>query len=213
MYYIYIIKNSINDKVYIGRTINLEKRWRGHKSASCNKNDVQYNKPLYTDMRKLGIDKFWYEVLDSCESSKKASYLEDLYTQKFNSQSNGYNINSGNYWGEAQRKRMQGKNNPSYGVSKTPQQRKLISESRKGKAMNKSNYKSIEVIRLDTLEKYPSIQEAQRITGIHSQNIEKVLKGKRDTAGGIKWMSVYDYEIREIEHMADEMANDRLLFD
>lgn len=159
------------------------------------------------------MDKFWYEIIDCCESLDEASYLEDLYTQKFESQSRGYNINSGNHWGEAQRNRMTGENSPTYGIPKTSQQKEHISQSRKGKAMNESNYKSIRIIRLDTLERYPSIQEAQRQTGILAQNIEKVLKGKRNTAGGIKWMAEYDYEIRELEHIADGMANDRYLVD
>lgn len=34
---------------------------------------------------------------------------------------------------------------------------------------------------------YPSIQEAHRQTGILAQNIEKVLKGKRHTAGRCRW--------------------------
>ena len=37
------------------------------------------------------------------------------------------------------------------------------------------------------LATYPSIKEAERITGIYNSNIVKVCQGKRKTAGGYQW--------------------------
>ena len=52
--------------------------------------------------------------------------------------------------------------------------------------------KKIPVIQLDRngvkIGRYESIGKASRITGIQRQNIEKVIKGKRITAGGYQWI-------------------------
>lgn len=52
--------------------------------------------------------------------------------------------------------------------------------------------KKIPVIQLDRngvkIDRYESIGKASRITGIQRQNIEKVIKGKRKTAGGYQWI-------------------------
>lgn len=51
--------------------------------------------------------------------------------------------------------------------------------------------KKIPVIQLDKngvkIDRYESIGKASRITGIQRQNIEKVIKGQRKTAGGYQW--------------------------
>lgn len=61
---IYIIKNTINDMVYIGQAKNTFERWKGHKTAA--KTGHYKNKCiLYEAMQKYGIDKFYYEILES----------------------------------------------------------------------------------------------------------------------------------------------------
>ena len=57
---IYIIKNNINDKVYIGQTIqDYKRRWHGHKHES-----KSIDRPLYRAMRKYGYDNFWVELIE-----------------------------------------------------------------------------------------------------------------------------------------------------
>lgn len=59
----------------------------------------------------------------------------------------------------------------------------------------KAGRPKISVIQIDArtnvqVNKYPSINEAYRQTGVHAQNINKVIKGTRKTAGGYKWKGV-----------------------
>lgn len=60
---IYKIENMINNKVYIGCSNNIEKRWSGHKTKAFSEGDREYNKTLYRAFRKYGIDSFRFSVV------------------------------------------------------------------------------------------------------------------------------------------------------
>ena len=58
---IYIIKNKINDKVYIGQSVDIICRWYAHKnSANGNKQD-SYTK-IHKAMHELGTENFYIEI-------------------------------------------------------------------------------------------------------------------------------------------------------
>lgn len=92
---IYIIKNDINDKVYIGQSINIHKRIQEHFwKSECSK-DVSYNSALHAAIRKYGKEHFYYEILEECDASQ-LDEREKEYIKQYNSISpNGYNILSG----------------------------------------------------------------------------------------------------------------------
>lgn len=95
---IYIIKNDINNKVYIGQSLNAEKRFKSH----CKPN--QDNSLIDTAIQKYGKQHFWFEIIESQienynEREKYWIYYYDSITP------NGYNILSGGneppvYYGE-----------------------------------------------------------------------------------------------------------------
>ena len=53
---IYKITNNINGKCYIGRAIDINRRWTVHKRRAFVQNK-EYDKYLYRAFRKYGIDK------------------------------------------------------------------------------------------------------------------------------------------------------------
>lgn len=65
MYQIYKITNQKNGMVYIGSSIEVERRWRQHKEASINEKDHHYNYPLMVAFREFGIANFTFEVIDT----------------------------------------------------------------------------------------------------------------------------------------------------
>lgn len=88
---VYIIKNTINNKVYIGQAINTQKRFTSHKSRS--KLDLD-NSILHKAMKKYGIENFYVEILES--QIKNYNEREKYWISKFNSiYPNGYNILKG----------------------------------------------------------------------------------------------------------------------
>ena len=93
MAYIYIIKNDINDKVYIGKTnYSIQKRFQEHCRDS--QKDRNEKRPLYNAMNKYGIEHFFIEKLEEC-SIEESINREKYWIEYFNSFKYGYNATLG----------------------------------------------------------------------------------------------------------------------
>lgn len=90
MAYIYKIINDINDKIYIGQTsFSLNKRFQEHISE-VKKNFK--NRPLYSAMKKYGIEHFHIELIEETENPEER---EIYWINYYNSYHNGYNATLG----------------------------------------------------------------------------------------------------------------------
>jgi group I intron endonuclease len=93
---IYMIRNNVNDKCYIGQTIRLlEKRIYEYKSW-LKTGDVS-NTYLYNAFQKHGWDNFEFKIIDTATSLAELNEKEIRYIQqhKSNQKEFGYNIESG----------------------------------------------------------------------------------------------------------------------
>ena len=64
---IYVITNIKNDKKYVGQSINIQRRWYEHRNKAMHpKKPDEYNKLLYQDMRKDGLENFYIDILEEC---------------------------------------------------------------------------------------------------------------------------------------------------
>lgn len=92
---IYKITNRINNKIYIGQSVDIKKRWRQHKRHSQVPNK-EYEKYLYRAFRKYGLDNFTFEVIEEC-SREQLNERECYYIQLYHSNNEqfGYNETSG----------------------------------------------------------------------------------------------------------------------
>lgn len=88
---LYIIRNTVNDKVYIGKTYNsIEHRFKEHKRDAKKLSDCKF----YHAINKHGIDNFYIELLGQFEEG----ILEEKeieYIAKYDSYHNGYNSTLG----------------------------------------------------------------------------------------------------------------------
>ena len=85
---IYLIHNTINGKNYVGQSKHILNRWNQHRYDSKTK-----DYPLYRAIRKYGIDKFEFSILEECEIDE-LPYKEDYYIDLYNAYlPYGYNIN------------------------------------------------------------------------------------------------------------------------
>lgn len=89
---IYIIKNKINNKVYIGQTMqSVEERYKQHlKSCRCK----QHYK-IYRAMNKYGVDNFYYEILERDVKEEDIDEREIYWIEYYDSFKNGYNSTTG----------------------------------------------------------------------------------------------------------------------
>lgn len=87
---IYVIKNILNDKVYVGQTwTSIKERFRKHKTgkAVCRK--------LRNAFSKYGVGNFYIELLLVCHTQEIVDYWEIFFIKKLNAIQNGYNIKAG----------------------------------------------------------------------------------------------------------------------
>ena len=92
MYQIYKITNQKNGMVYIGSSIEVERRWRQHKEASINEKDHHYNYPLMIAFREFGIANFTFEIVDTLPTWEAMIEAEHNWIIKENCVNpNGYN--------------------------------------------------------------------------------------------------------------------------
>lgn len=85
---IYIIKNKVNNKVYVGQAINPHRRFIQH---LCNGNRLLDNYPIHLAINKYGKDNFYCEILES--NIENYDEREAYWIKYYNSLvPNGYNI-------------------------------------------------------------------------------------------------------------------------
>lgn len=86
---IYKITNQVNQKSYIGQSLNIKRRWRHHKTSY-----QTIDTYLYRAMRKYGIENFSFEVLKECQQ-EELNQFEQYYIQYYDTFYNGYNLTLG----------------------------------------------------------------------------------------------------------------------
>ena len=157
---IYVIKNTINDKMYIGQSVDIYHRWMQHKADL--RNDHHHNEHLQRAWNKYGEENFEFCVLTECDESE-LNNLEKSLIVDYRSHDGcyGYNLTLGGDGCiglsqesiEKMRKSLTGRCLPE-------DTRKKISEANKGK------------------QKPPRSDE-------HKHNLGKALKGKKAWNKGI----------------------------
>lgn len=91
---IYKITNQVNNKCYIGQSVDISKRWKDHAKCGLGIDAPQGNK-LYKDMQEIGIWNFSWELLETCPR-EQLNEKEKYYINLYQSQDFGYNSTKGN---------------------------------------------------------------------------------------------------------------------
>ena len=93
MAYIYVISNAINEKVYVGKTLqSIETRFKEHQKESLRKRAEK--RPLYNAINKYGFSNFSVSLLEECDY-KIVNEREKFWIEELNSYKQGYNATSG----------------------------------------------------------------------------------------------------------------------
>ena len=116
---IYFYKNTINNKTYIGQSINIERRIRQHERSFLfeKESDITTteNILLYRAVKKYGRKNFIWGILEVCNRCF-LNEKEQYYIKENNSHytKNGYNLSFGG-------NSMSGENHPFYNKKHTPE--------------------------------------------------------------------------------------------
>ena len=95
---IYKITNLVNNKIYIGQTVNYDERVRHHKQIAFRENSKERDKPLYRAIRKYGVDNFKFEIIDEASNIDELNAKEIYWIAYYDccvDGNKGYNLDKG----------------------------------------------------------------------------------------------------------------------
>ena len=87
---IYKIENQINHKVYIGQSIEIERRFEKHKNAYLHNQKWL----IYKAFAKYGLQNFSFDIIEECDRDK-LDEREIYWIAFYDSYNNGYNMTIG----------------------------------------------------------------------------------------------------------------------
>ena len=211
---IYQIRNIINNKIYIGSTVNLYDRLHTHKTYL--KSNKHHNKHLQLSFNKYGKENFRFEVIEEFKfpneySNKcKNEYIEcreQYYIDIFKTTNRklGYNkridatSNSGLKRSEETKEKLR---EIFTGFKHTEEAKRKISEAGKGRTFTKETRNKMskskrgkessftrKVIDTNTNIIYNSILEASRIFNINRQTLRQWLLNTNPNKSSLKFYS------------------------
>ena len=198
---------SPSGKVYIGQSINIEKRWKLHKGMYYSHGISK----IYNSLKKYGPENHKFEIIEEC-SIEQLDEREIYWVNYYNSIKEGLNISLGGEGGNMTEETKQkiSKAKKDHICYQNPERGNKISQKLKGrkhiwiKGKEKQGLKqenkfkqhliklhSKPIIQMDKhnniIKEYSSILEASNHTLIHRENIGSVLRRKTKTAGGFIW--------------------------
>lgn len=201
--FIYKIENKVNGKMYIGKTVDINRRKREHYLRASRKSGR--NLAVHYAMRKYGIDNFEIDVIEKVDINNLGE-KEKYWINYYNTKDEGYNCTEGgeDFCGESHpfygkhhsdetkeklRKIFSGKGNPMYGVSRE------FSEEHKNKISiaNKGGNHSTSVLNkrvaIDIIKQYYETDKSQKELAnkydVAQSIISAVLLGKHWTTRDI----------------------------
>lgn len=175
---IYCIKNTINEKVYIGKAKDIYNRMISHRYNLCKKSKNE-NRHLINAWHKYGEGAFVYTIIEEFDfNEQKLREREDYWIVKLNAtnREKGYNLRRDSstkclVLEETRKLKSEismGENNPNYGNKWTDEQKEKMSKLKKEQYANgevkynpESNKKGIQV-RNKNWEENPELKEQMK---------------------------------------------------
>ena len=214
---IYSITNIINEKKYVGQSVDVKSRIRNHRWAL--RHNRHENDHLQKSFNKYGEDSFRFDIICECEESRLDD-LERFYIALYNciNPNFGYNSETGGslnkHLSEASRAKMSkmrsGENSGMWGKKHTEETKAIMREKALGRPMSEEaklksskSHKGKLAKKLYCIEadmEFPSSLEAAEFAGLKSRSsIFEHLAGRKSYAGRhpetgepLHWMKLED---------------------
>jgi group I intron endonuclease len=100
-FYIYLLQNKLDHKIYVGQSYNWRSRWGQHKSAArrviAHPNEAFKSQKIDRAIAKAGIDNFTIQIIEEWETQKETDEAETFWIEFFESRRDaiGYNRKKG----------------------------------------------------------------------------------------------------------------------
>lgn len=198
-YCVYIHKNKINNKVYVGQTCkDVWARWGLEGQQYCYGSDTRFKLAI----EKYGFDNFEHIIVAENLTKEEANFLERKLIQEYDSYNNGYNCTLGGSGGgfighkhteESKAKMVHyGKDNGMYGKTRPDYVKDAIKKAH-AKAVCQYDLEG------NFIKEYESATEVKRQLGYDNSLINKCCKIKHRTAYGYYWRYATDsFQLSEI---------------
>lgn len=210
-YIIYLHRNKINGKVYIGQTCRKPERRYGAEGIYYKK-----CKRFYSAIQHYGWDNFEHIILKTGLTKEQADEYEKFYIIEYKSSEPeyGYNLleggsNLSNYWDKIENREKQSKDKKIY-INEHPEvlekmikhshtaeineQKSILMKQRYANqenslyAINEKRKNQVECV--ESGEVFPSITTAAQAKNISAGCISMAISGKRKIAGGYHWRKI-----------------------
>lgn len=171
---VYLIENKINQKIYIGSTINFKERWYKHQNGKGNKH-------LYNSIMKYGIENFEFKILETVDilSDRKLLYEKEQKWMNF------FDI-----------KNQKTYNKRFIAIPNMTEKRNESFKEKMREIRLKLSIGSKPVLQYSLdgffIKKWTSSSEVERVLNLRARNILGACKGEQHTAFGFIWR--FDYE-------------------
>jgi group I intron endonuclease len=151
-HYVYKITNTVNGKIYIGKSVNPKARWAKHISSAKLKPTNQFFY-LQASINKYGKDYFTLDIIDECESAEKAYNREVYWISHYNSNNRQYGMNL-TVGGDGSRGHVLSKeardkiSKANTGLKRSIEHREAISKGNKGRVVSDDVRKRISIAQI-----------------------------------------------------------------
>ena len=170
-FFIYTIHNTINNKIYVGKTTDLLKRWNKHiRIAFQNRERERFF--IHRSIKKYGLDSFVFSKLQSFSIEKDCNLAEIYWISYFNSTDSnyGYNLTIG---GEGCLGRTVSAETKAKMRSKALGRKHTTATKEKLRKFNLGKRRSLE-----SIEKTKQFNLGKTLSNDHKEKISKNSKGK-----------------------------------
>lgn len=212
---IYRATNTVNNKVYIGQTINtLEYRKTRHCKGAFN-NTQERCSAFWKALCKYGIENFEWSVIAEATTQEELNALEIRFIAEFNCISpNGYNLQAGGHSGLHHESSKRKISEAHKGKVVSIETRQKISDAHKGKKLSEEHKKKIsdgnrgKIIPEETLKKMRTAQSKENnpmwgrvLTDEHKQKLSEALTGSKNPFYGRKHSEETKRKISEAQKL------------
>jgi hypothetical protein len=189
---IYIIYNKVNNKCYVGQTINLRKRKKEHRTK-LNTN-IHDNKYLQRSCDKYGLDSFIFYIVEIVDDVQNLNEQELYYIKLLETRMNafGYNLKLDTYSREGENV------SKSIGIEYPTLRKPIVQVTFDG----------------EFVERYDGIKIAAKNMGVDYSIISNCLRKKTGSACGYVWIyeSVYVNETFNFREYVLQLPNNSFTY-